>query len=53
MAEVEKMTENNTGMVLNLAVNYGGREEIASAAVKIAKDAAEGKIKPEEINEKT
>ena len=53
MAEVEKMTENNTGMVLNLAVNYGGREEIANAAARIAKDAAAGKVEPGEINEKT
>lgn len=35
MDEVEKMTENNKGMVLNLAVNYGGREEITAAVKKI------------------
>lgn len=52
MAEVEKMTENNTGMVLNLAVNYGGREEIANAAGRISRDVAEGKLKAEEIDEK-
>lgn len=36
MAEVEEMTKNNTGMILNLAVNYGGREEITAAVKKIA-----------------
>ena len=53
MEEVEKMTENNTGMVLNLAVNYGGREEIANAASRIAADAAAGKIDAQAIDEKT
>jgi len=53
MAEVEKMTENNTGMVLNLAVNYGGREEIATAASKMASDAISGKLKADDITEKT
>lgn len=53
MAEVEKMTENNTGMVLNLAVNYGGREEIASAASRIAKDAVSGTLDADKITEKT
>ena len=53
MAEVEKMTENNTGMVLNLAVNYGGREEIATAASKMASDAISGKLKADDITEQT
>lgn len=53
MAEVEKMTENNTGMVLNLAVNYGGREEIVTATKDIVRDVMTGKIKAEEIDEKT
>ncbi|MBR5586975.1 MAG: isoprenyl transferase [Clostridia bacterium] len=52
MAEVEKMTENNTGMVLNLAVNYGGREEITQATSRIAADVASGKIDAGSIDEK-
>ena len=41
----------NTGMVLNLALSYGGRAELVHAAQKIAKLAAENKIKPEDITE--
>ena len=52
IAEVEKMTENNTGMVLNLAVNYGGREEITNAAKRLSEDVSKGKVKPECIDEK-
>lgn len=36
MTEVEEMTKDNKGMILNLAVNYGGREEITAAVKKIA-----------------
>ncbi len=49
--KTEKLTENNTGIRFNLAVNYGGREEIAHAAKMLARDAVDGKIKPEDINE--
>ena len=52
MAEVEKMTENNTGMVLNLAVNYGGREEIVNAAKGIVNDVLSGKLGAEDVDEK-
>jgi undecaprenyl diphosphate synthase len=41
----------NTGMVLNLAVNYGGRDEITSAARHFAEDVAEGRMRPEELSE--
>ena len=46
-------TGNNTGLKLNIAINYGGRAEIARAAKLIAQDVAAGKIRAEEINEKT
>lgn len=51
MAEIEKTSRDNTGLTLNLAVNYGGRSELASAARQLALDAAAGKIRPEEITE--
>lgn len=35
-----------------LALNYGGRAEIADAAARIAADAAAGKIKPQQVDEK-
>jgi len=48
---VISQTSTNTGLVLNLAVNYGGREEILRAARQIAKDCLAGKLKPEEITQ--
>jgi undecaprenyl diphosphate synthase len=41
----------NTGMTLNLALSYGGRAEIADAARQIARLAAAGKLRPDDINE--
>lgn len=46
-------TAANTGMLLTLALSYGGRQEIVSAARKLACDIAAGTVIPEEINEKT
>ena len=40
-----KETSKNTGMILNFAMNYGGRDEIVSACKKFAKDYKEGKAK--------
>jgi undecaprenyl diphosphate synthase len=40
---------NNDEMVLTLALSYGGREEIASAARELAKAVAAGRIRPEDV----
>ncbi len=47
----EEVTESGDGMVLNIALNYGGRAEIVNAARIAARDAVSGKIKPEDIDE--
>jgi len=46
-----EMSKNNKGMTLCLALNYGGRSEIADAVAKIAKDASDGALKPGDVNE--
>lgn len=45
-------TENNTGLVLNIAFNYGGRDEIVKAVKNIVNQVKENKIDVEDINEK-
>jgi undecaprenyl diphosphate synthase len=44
-------TRNNTGLQLNLAVSYGGREEILDAARSLAADAKAGRLDPADIDE--
>ena len=47
----EDYTKTNTGIVLNVALNYGGRDEITRAAQLLATEVAQGKIKAEDISE--
>lgn len=49
----EELTRNNTKLTLNMCINYGGRAEIADAVRSIAREAAEGRLKPGAVNEKT
>ena len=51
MAEAERTTAHKTGMTLNIAINYGGRQEIAYAARRLAEKAAAGEISPDSIDE--
>lgn len=46
-----KETENNGGMVLNLALSYGGRAEIIDAVKKMANDIEDGRVKTGDITE--
>ena len=50
LAILTDITKEKTGLHVVLAVNYGGRDEIARAAKKLAKAAAQGKLDPETIN---
>ena len=50
--EAEESTAHKTGMTLNIALNYGGQQEIVAAARLLAAQAANGELKPEDIDEK-
>jgi len=43
------LTKNNDGLILNLALSYGGRAEIVKAVKEIAKKAVDGRIDPDLI----
>lgn len=47
------ITSKNNGLILNLALNYGGRAETVRAVKKICSDVMNGMIKIDDINEKT
>ena len=51
MTRAEEESSNCTGMTLNIAINYGGREEITRAVRSIAKRAAAGEIDPDSISQ--
>ena len=46
-----ELTKNNTGLVLNFAFNYGGRDEIIRAVKNVVDDVQEGKINKENITQ--
>ncbi|WP_100373175.1 isoprenyl transferase [Bacillus sp. FJAT-45037] len=46
-----KETENNTGLILNFALNYGSRFEMVEAMKKVAMQVEQGSLKVEDINE--
>jgi len=53
LAEATNKTRENTGLVLNLAINYGGRQEIIDAVREVADNLKKGFLKIEDLNEKT
>jgi undecaprenyl diphosphate synthase len=53
IATAEEDSKNATGLVVNLAVNYGGRNEIVHAAKILCRECVEGKLSPDEITEQS
>lgn len=53
MHDAEQLTANNTGLILNLAINYGSRAEIVRAVRLIAEKVAAGELSPDDITEST
>ena len=51
IVHAEEVTASGDGMVLNIALNYGGRDEIVRAVRKISEKVQNGDIQPKEISE--
>ncbi len=53
MDELELMTADNDRVHLTIALNYGGRDEVARASKRLARDVAAGQIDPESVDAET
>ena len=53
IARVEKETEQNTNIIVNMAINYGGRDELKYCIQSIACQVQKGALRPEDITEET
>ena len=51
IARVEQYSQKYDEIYFQIALNYGSRDEIIRGIRKLAQDAADGKVKPEEIDE--
>ena len=53
MDNLEAQTAGNDGVNLTIALNYGGRDEVARATKRLAEDVAAGKLLPADVDEQT
>ncbi|GAB3490431.1 isoprenyl transferase [Amycolatopsis cihanbeyliensis] len=53
LQDAEEKTRHNTRLNMTMCVNYGGRAEVGDAVRQIARLAAEGKINPDKVDERT
>lgn len=51
LEEAVRRTRDNTGLILNFALNYGSRDEMVEAAKSLARKAAAGELDPDAIDE--
>lgn len=52
IAKLEEATKSNTGLHFQVALNYGGRDEILRSVRTLCREAADGNLLPEQIDEK-
>lgn len=53
IAQLEEATRDNDGLHFQIAINYGGRDEIVRAAKKLIEKSAAGELEPSELNEES
>ena len=53
MDELEETTAGCAGTNLTVALNYGGRDEVARATKRLAEDVGRGRLRPEDVDEET
>ncbi|MRH20357.1 di-trans,poly-cis-decaprenylcistransferase [Rhodovulum strictum] len=53
MRGLEELTEANDLVHLTVAINYGGRDEVARATKRLAREVAEGRLDPEDVDAET
>ncbi len=53
MDELEQLTADNDRVHLTIALNYGGRDEVARATKRLAQDVASGDLDPDVVDEET
>lgn len=53
IASAEALTKANTGTVINVAANYGGKWDITEAVKQVAQQVSEGQLQPQDITEAT
>ncbi|WP_424986254.1 polyprenyl diphosphate synthase [Microbulbifer sp. S227A] len=53
MDQLEEMTASNDLVHLTIALNYGGRDEVARATRRLAQDVAAGRLSPDDVDEET
>ena len=53
LVEAEERTGGNTGLTLNICLNYGGRAELVRATQSIAQDVKDGKLDIADVTEQT
>ncbi len=53
MDTLERETQDNDLVHLTVALNYGGRDEVARATKRLARDVAEGRLSPDDVDQET